>query len=573
MSADFEVLGTNAAALFTLKLHRGDGMCLLAMNWKAGKPPDNFVGFGIEYKEPGGAQYYALKNRMAFPTAAGSLDPNAYSTLRSPIQKFRWVHFPRNANLAGAFSYRVSPVFMNAQDELSLGDPQTADIELRRETYPGQLNVAYTRGFVASQAFVDTYQSAGDISTLLPAQAADGLNFTPTHPQAAAALAWMGFEAREAILGVLDQAIADPQAQVRVVAYDFNLPDMFTRLKTLGNRLKIIIDNSGSHATAGSAENQAEAALVISAGAANVKRQHMGSLQHNKFIAVDSPNLQLAVCGSTNFSWRAFYVQSNNAIVLTGKTAVAPFLTAFDNYFKSDKVADFGATASTDWNDLALAGIDEKVSFSPHAAANARLQSAADDISNNTTSSLFYSLAFLYETPGVIQDAIKLVTANPARFVYGISDKKVGGLDVTNPGSGNPAVVFPAALSGNLPEPFKSEPTGGSGTRMHHKFLVIDFDKPTARVWVGSYNFSKPADLENGENLHFIKDRRVAVSYMVEALSIFDHYSFRVTQQNKGATAQAPLELKKPPRKPGDVTWFESSYTDNMKIRDREMFA
>src|SRR5262245_59557653 len=37
MSADYQVSGTNAAALFDLKLHRGDGMALVAMNWKNGK--------------------------------------------------------------------------------------------------------------------------------------------------------------------------------------------------------------------------------------------------------------------------------------------------------------------------------------------------------------------------------------------------------------------------------------------------------------------------------------------------------------------------------------------------------
>ena len=36
MSAKFQVSGTNGAALFSLKLHRGDGMTLLAMNWKNG---------------------------------------------------------------------------------------------------------------------------------------------------------------------------------------------------------------------------------------------------------------------------------------------------------------------------------------------------------------------------------------------------------------------------------------------------------------------------------------------------------------------------------------------------------
>jgi hypothetical protein len=54
MGAEFEVRGQNAAALFTLKLLRGDGMTLVAMNWKHGKPPKDFVGFAIEYKEPGG---------------------------------------------------------------------------------------------------------------------------------------------------------------------------------------------------------------------------------------------------------------------------------------------------------------------------------------------------------------------------------------------------------------------------------------------------------------------------------------------------------------------------------------
>ena len=33
MSNDYLVRGTNSAAMFTLAVHRGDGMCLLAMDW------------------------------------------------------------------------------------------------------------------------------------------------------------------------------------------------------------------------------------------------------------------------------------------------------------------------------------------------------------------------------------------------------------------------------------------------------------------------------------------------------------------------------------------------------------
>lgn len=34
MAGEFQVSGRNAEALFPLKIHRGDGMSLLAMNWK-----------------------------------------------------------------------------------------------------------------------------------------------------------------------------------------------------------------------------------------------------------------------------------------------------------------------------------------------------------------------------------------------------------------------------------------------------------------------------------------------------------------------------------------------------------
>jgi phosphatidylserine/phosphatidylglycerophosphate/cardiolipin synthase-like enzyme len=97
------------------------------------------------------------------------------------------------------------------------------------------------------------------------------------------------------------------------------------------------------------------------------------------------------------------------------------------------------------------------------------------------------------------------------------------------------------------PEPFKSESAGGNGARLHHKFVIIDFDKPTARVYLGSYNFSEAADADNGENLFLVKDRRIATSYMIEAIRIFDHYEFRMLQGNP-KTAKKKLHLRKHPQ-------------------------
>lgn len=563
--------GTNDRALFTLTCYRGEGMCLLAMNWKQGTPPNSFVGFAIEYMEPGGSQFFALTNRIAFPGTNGQLNPNTLSSRLSPFQKFRWVHFPSNANIPGLFTYRVTSVFMDDKGVLSYGDFQEAGIELEAETYPGEMNICFTRGFISSQAFVDKFGTNGGVGTLLPKNANAGITFKSTDPKEETALAWMGFEARSAILNTLDAAVADSTAQVRVLAYDFNDPEIVSRLEKLKDRLKIIIDDSGSHKPATAAETKAAAMLIKSAGENNVQRQHMGDLQHNKSIVVNGDKTKIAIGGSTNLSWRGIYVQNNNAVVLQGATAVQLFSDAFDRLWASpNDPSGFDNTSSADWNDLGFTDVDAQVTFSPHSKSNAKLQEIADDISS-TESSLFYSLAFLYETKGAIRDSIEKVTSENNVFVYGLSDKATDGLNIQLP-NGNPPIAFPNALLKDVPPPFDQEATGGSGTRLHHKFVVIDFNKPTARVYTGSYNFSVAADTKNAENLFIIKDQRVATSYMVEAVTMFDHYAFRDSEAK--ATDDNPLELQKPPASgSGDKPWWDKYWTDKQEERDRELFG
>jgi len=379
----------------------------------------------------------------------------------------------------------------------------------------------------------------------------------------------MGFEARSAILEVLDQAIADPSAQVRVIAYDLNEPHIVSRLEQLQGRLRVIIDDSDDHGESTSAESQAEDRLRASAGTGNVRRQHMRDLQHNKIIVVDGQAGQRVVCGSTNFSWRGCYVQNNNAVVLHGPGPVAVFARAFDSYWPNAPAA-FSRTPSAVMQPLGISGVDAQVAFSPHSPANALLDTIAADL-RSATSSLFYSLAFLGQTKkGPIRKAITDITEDDSVFVYGIADQRVTGINLQEPG-GNRQPVHPSQLSGGVPPPFSEEPSGGKGIRMHHKFAVIDFSLPTARVYLGSYNFSQPADADNGENLLLIRDRRIAVSYMVEALRIFDHYQFRLLQGTGGASR--PLALTRPPRNPGEVPWWLEDYTDPVKIRDRELFS
>jgi len=580
----FQVEGGNSSAPFTLKVHRGDGMALLAMNWRSGKPPRNFAGFSIEFREPGKDKFWPLLNSLGFPGQRTKFTDPPIDSTRAPIQKFRWVHFPGNAELKGEFTYRVTPCFMDAGGTLSRGEPQTASIRLMRETLPGKLNVAFTRGFVSSQAFVRRWAPDAKLSTLLPDNNSKGLEFTPTHKNADKAHAWMGFEARSAICELLDEAIANKKAEVRAIAFELNLPEILTRVEKLGARLKIILDDSTKKKDAGSPESKSAARLKKSAGTASVVRQHMGSLQHHKSIAVRGPGIHKVLYGSTNFTWRGFYVQSNNAVIVNSKQAVDDYFAVFEDYFTAADADAFRTSKGpATFFPLGITGLDASVGFSPHTSTNGLLKKVGTDI-GKAKSCVLFSLAFLGQTTkGPIGPALGKQIKSTKVHTLGIADARVKegnlGVAVLSPHD-KMRVVRSSALTQNVPAPFATEPSGLAGkdgtergTRMHHKFVVLDFDRADARVYFGSYNFSEPADGKNGENLLLVRDRTVATSYMIEAVRLYDHYRLRSLREDAKGKGKKVLELALPPTKASVKPWWQKHWDDPVRKRDRELFA
>ena len=64
----------------------------------------------------------------------------------------------------------------------------------------------------------------------------------------------------------------------------------------------------------------------------------------------------------------------------------------------------------------------------------------------------------------------------------------------------------------------------------------------------------------------------LAAAWAREALSLFDHYSFRVAQKTAGAKGQK-LHLARPPHAPGEKPWWDDDYTVAHKITDRVLFS
>jgi phosphatidylserine/phosphatidylglycerophosphate/cardiolipin synthase-like enzyme len=565
MSNDF----TNSMSVngFSLKLWRGERMVLLGMDVEV--PEADFVGFSIEVQSPGAAGFTALRNRLAFSydnvVASTAVDGSRnFSSLEAPFQKFRWIHFPYQPQ-SGSYTYRVTKQHMKQDGTLYAGISITLDIMLSPVIYDGLLDIGFTRNFASSQAYADLYGNNPDI---IPTDATQGLSFTKVSGDV---YQWLGFEAYDLIFGFLRDAVTDDTLELDVYAYDLNEPDIVELLEKLGPRLRIIIDNSKDHKDPEDAESIAAEKLSQSAGADRVKRGHFSSLQHNKVLIAKRNGQAIKVLfGSTNYSFRGLYIQANNALVFYVPEAASLFAQYFESAFNS--MTGFSAQAITkQWHLVQAQGMSPvHFCFSPHSDPALSLGPIGAAI-DQATSSVFFCIAFLNQaTSGAVREAIDRLEGK-SLFSYGVSDR-AGGLEVQKP-DGSTGIVDFQYLAKNAPEPFKTEWSGGKGIHEHHKFVVTDFSLPTAKVFTGSCNMSVSGENKNGDNLVMIEDPRVATSYAIEAIRVFDHLEFRSKMQQAPKTND-PLTLKKPTALSGKPAWFEKFYVaDSQLARDRSLFS
>ncbi len=577
---------------FTMKLWRGERMCLLGFDVVT--PEEDFVGFAIEFKAPGAKTFEPLFNRLAFSydKAAGeAVDGNRnFPSTKAPFQKFRWIHFPWEVK-EGVYRYRATKVHMPKDNQLKKGTAITLDISLDPVTYHDFLDIGFTRNFASSQAFVDKLGNPKNIdkvgATIIPSDGDKGLEFQKVPGDI---YDWMGFEAYDLIFGFLDEALKDSKVTLDVFAYDFNEPDILKKLEAFGPRLRAIIDDSSrkdnkgnitGHVAPDSPESKTAERLRQSAGAGNVTRTHFKNLQHNKVFVARRSNVPFKVlCGSTNFTYRGLYIQANNALVFYDKDIAALYGQYFDIAF----VDTDGFTArelALNWHMIKKEGKPAvHFCFSPHKITELSLQPLQGAIAQ-ASSSVLYAVAFLYQMgPGITKDEFDRLMNRPI-FSYGISDKE-NKLEVKKP-DGSVGLVDFKYLADHAPEPFKSEWSGGSGINIHHKFVVTDFNLPTAKVFTGSSNLSPSGEHDNGDHLIMIEDQRVATSYAIEALRVFDHLHFRsLMQQQKKKKPSAgtkakddALKLKKPKAISGaDENWFEPIYkAGSQKEKDRQIFS
>lgn len=189
---------------------------------------------------------------------------------------------------------------------------------------------------------------------------------------------------------------------------------------------------------------------------------------------------------------------------------------------------------------------------------------------NSAKSSVLYSVVFLSQLAGDVREALDDLV-NRSLFSYGVA-QRTGDLAVQKPDGSFGLVPF-AYLGKNAPHPFNAEWFGGKGNMVHHKFVVTDFNGKTPKVFTGSSNLAAGGEKANGDNLILIEDRRVAISYAIEALRMFDHFHFRTKTKSEDGKDRL-LKLQAPPDDNRRRPWWWSSYlAGHIKERDRKLFS
>lgn len=551
---------------FRVRAWRGAHMALLGFDVDAPEP--DFVGFTIEVKGPNDADFNPLNNRIAFSYPEGTAVTGArnFPSTAAPFQKFRWVHFPANP-VAGTYAYRVTKMHMPTDGVLQSGEVRNVTVPLGPFSVGSDLDIGFTRGFASSQAYFDRFKNAN----VMPAKAALGLGFDKAS-QPKGVYEWLGFEAAQMIFDLVRETLANSELSLDVLAYDLNEPDLVALFEQFGPRLRIVIDDSGDHG-AGSAETQA--AIRLLASGATVKRMHFNNLQHHK-VLIQRPqngNPTKVLFGSTNFSFRGLYIQSNNAALCCNGEVGALFLEVFEKAFSGGNGFSGDALAKT-WHDFPNASPPMEFCMSPHADPNLSLGRIGDAI-RDAQSSVFFSIAFLNQIlSGPVREQIDNLSGRPV-LSYGIINQTGKSLKIMKP-DGTEGIVSFAFLAENAPVPFNEEWSGNNGNtgiNIHHKFVVTDFNTPNASVFTGSCNMAPSGERNNGDNLVCIRDSQIATAYAIEAILMFDHLHFR--SKIEGVANLAAITLQRPIAFSGAAApWYARDYVaDSQTARDRLLFS
>ena len=568
---------TVASDGLTVKAYSGDHCVMLAFN-VADHLHLDLAGFAVRRRYQDG-EWEWLQNRLAFDSHytadTAAKDRKWYSSEEAPFQKFWWVDFPPESD-AGRYAYQVTAMRFIEEHSAEIYAGVSVSVEVMCEPFrQGKFELAFTRGYLSSQAYADRYHNAP-------------IRPTPKNIDYDTALyedqyAWLGAHARRTIIDFLNRCHSNPNARLDVMVYDLDEPDIIRAIAALGKRVRIVMDNAALHSDETALEPLACDTFKESAGSDRVKLGRFGRYQHNKVFLLYEDDVAVSVLtGSTNFSVNGLYVNANHVAVFNDPAVAELYRMAFDAAFDSNlKQTSFEAQEIAQGEfEVQVAGIPHSYfSFAPHATPTFSLDRLLTELAAADSSVLFAVMAL--KGKGDVLHTLRTIHQQGKVFSYGITDNpgKAGdgeddeespakdGVTVYKPGTSKGVLISSAALNKLVPFPFSKEREEGLAHKIHHKFVVVDFNDTKPVVFFGSSNLANLGEEQNGDNLIAMYDREVATVFAIEAIRLVDHYAFRAALKKSDNDRPLRLRFK-------DERWTARYFDEHhLKCRERLLFS
>jgi len=548
---------------------------VITVAWRFGQKLDGCMGFAV-YRIDAQGKETALPAMAVFP---GFKRVAGDTCEKFPIQKFYWkdVYARLVAEKTGAraFRYKIVPLSGEPGSLAPMHIPQVISNEVEISARVSDTMHAYfNRGLISTQSISRALQGKPSKKGLLE----HIVNPTDT--------------LRASLSGDMVEALTDFVARAKsggklyAALYELHDQELVPLLEKAGKKLSIVLSNAMEQEVRPVGEPKAEVdgnqdardRLTKTASAMFSRMLPNNQIGHNKFVVyVDKTGHPRAVLfGSTNWTPTGLCAQTNNTVVLDNAKVAQRYLDywrqlkADTQQAKTDPKALQGAALRT-WDggskEISL-GADGKLTswFSPNTpklrSSSTKNEKRPPDMADvvkaiEGAKRAVLFLVFYPGSPNVAQWAADAQRANKDLFVRGCVTNpsasesfyyELHGITPPKDGKGkqDSRVIAADALDEkSAPAGWTKEILNAGFAIIHDKVVVIDPFSDDCVVITGSHNLGHKASFNNDENLVIIRgNRKLAAAYASHVLDVYDHFAWRVAQQDPRQKGDGFLKVK-----------------------------
>jgi len=548
---------------------------VITVAWSFGQKLEGCMGFAV-YRIDANGKETALPAVAVFP---GFKRAATDTCEKFPIQKFYWkdVYARLVAEKTGerAYRYKIVPLTGEPGSLAPMHIPQVISNEVEISARISDTMHAYfNRGLISTQRISRALQGNPSKKGLL-----DHIE-NPTDTL------------RASLSGDMVEALTDFVARAKsggklyAALYELHDQELVPLLEKAGTKLSIVLSNAmqqevrpvGAPKVEVDGNQDARDRLTKTASAMFNRLLPNNQIGHNKFVVyVDKTGHPRAVLfGSTNWTPTGLCAQTNNTVVLDNAKVAQRYLDywkqlkADTQQAKTDPKALQGATLRT-WDggskDISL-GADGTLTswFSPNTpklrSSSTKNEKRPPDMADvvkaiEGAKRAVLFLVFYPGSPNVAQWAADAQRANKDLFVRGCVTNpsasesfyyELHGITPPKDGKGkqDSRVIAADALDEkSAPAGWTKEILNAGFAIIHDKVVVIDPFSDDCVVITGSHNLGHKASFNNDENLVIIRgNRKLAAAYASHVLDVYDHFAWRVAQQDPRQKGDGFLKVK-----------------------------